>query len=256
MAGLAKKYLSGLYHHTMRNAYGLARNEIFAARKPGWKVLDCGAYNGEEFERLNALSPLEKEAYTGLEWSAPHAANGRKLGLDIRQGDLNEPMPFEDETFDCVFGLSVLEHLLMGCSFLREANRVLKPGGKLVLLTPNISTYFTIGLLLLGRMPSTGPHPDSDFLLEKAIAIDVKRGVYDHETGTPYEHETDTPTHRHLVVFSYSALGKFLRSLEFEEVVGKGFGHYPLPNFAQPLLQRIDPWHCHQMVYTAIRKRA
>lgn len=32
---------------------------------------------------------------------------------------------------------------LNGCYFLRECHRTLKPGGKLILLTPNISTYFT-----------------------------------------------------------------------------------------------------------------
>lgn len=80
----------------------------------------------------------------------------------MKRADLNKKLPYDDQTFECVFALSVLEHLLMPCRFMSEIARVLKPGGKVVILTPNISTYFTAALLLLGRMPSSGPHPDSE----------------------------------------------------------------------------------------------
>ena len=37
------------------------------------------------------------------------------------QGDLSRPLPFESEQFRCVFSLSVLEHLLNGCAFMKGA---------------------------------------------------------------------------------------------------------------------------------------
>ena len=37
----------------------------------------------------------------------------------------------------------------------------------------------------------------------------------------------------------------------FEDVKGYGFGLYPFPNFMQPVLEKIDPYHCHQMVFIA-----
>ena len=55
----------------------------------------------------------------------------------------------------------------MGVRSLRIASRILENGGKLILLTPNISTFFTIALLLVGKMPSSGPHPDSNELLDQ-----------------------------------------------------------------------------------------
>jgi len=61
--------------------------------------------------------------------------------------------------------------------------------------------------------------------------------------------EGDAPEHRHLVVFSFLALRKFLRLAGFYVEKGRGFGLYPLPNFMQPLFERIDPYHCHQMVF-------
>jgi hypothetical protein len=63
--------------------------------------------------------------------------------------------------------------------------------------------------------------------------------------------ESDTPAFRHLIVFSYRVLGEYLRMVGFEEVTGRGFGLYPFPVFIQPFLEKTDPWHCHQMVFTA-----
>jgi hypothetical protein len=63
--------------------------------------------------------------------------------------------------------------------------------------------------------------------------------------------ESETPVHRHLVVFSYRVLRRYLTMIGFSEVRGYGFGLYPFPNFMQPLLEKIDPWHCHQMVFIA-----
>ncbi len=245
MANPVKSYLSGLYERAMRDAYAHARAEIAGVCGPGARVLDCGAWNGEEFDTLSAMTGITKDQYAGIEWSAPHAEEAQAKGLNVVQADLNRPMPFEDESFDCVYGLSVLEHLLNGCAYMREAHRVLKPGGKLVILTPNISTWFTIGLLMLGRMPSTGPHPDSTSLFQGEVSFDIK--------DVTVEMESETPTHRHLVVFSYRTLGRFLGLLNFRSVEGRAFGLYPFPNFSQPVLQRLDPWHCHQMVYTATK---
>jgi hypothetical protein len=54
-------------------------------------------------------------------------------------------------------------------------------------------------------------------------------------------------------VFSYRVLKKYLSMLGMRKIEGKGFGLYPFPNFMQPVLEKIDPYHCHQMVFTAIK---
>lgn len=94
-------------------------------------------------------------------------------------------------------------------------------------------------------MPSTGPHLDSDQLLKQEELFKVS-----HE-GLQTDTETDTPVHRHLVVFSYRVLMSYFRTLGFREIKGYGFGLYPFPNFMQPILERIDLYHCHQMVIVA-----
>ena len=55
-----------------------------------------------------------------------------------QQADLNAPLPWPAETFDAVFSIEGIEHLENRFAFLREVRRVLKPGGTMVLTTPNI----------------------------------------------------------------------------------------------------------------------
>ena len=197
------------------------------------------------FRSLNERIGLKESRYIGIEWNTKLVQDARKKGLNVVQGDLNREFTFQDNTYKCIFGLSVLEHLLNPCKFLRECYRCLEKGGRLVILTPNISTYFTAALILAGRMPSSGPHPDSDALLKHEELFKVS-----HESIQP-DTESDTPVHRHLVVFSFRVLKSYLMTIGFEEVRGYGYGLYPFPSFMQSFLERIDPYHCHQMVFVA-----
>ncbi len=52
--------------------------------------------------------------------------------------DLNQPLPWPDNHFDAVFSVEGIEHLENRFLFLRQIRRILKPGGRLVLTTPNI----------------------------------------------------------------------------------------------------------------------
>ena len=231
----------------MTESYDLAAREIAKAVASGGDCLDCGANEGYWYSKLSDEVGMPAEHYYGIEWNKECAEMAQRRGISVSQGDLNKNLPFHHNKFACVFGLSVLEHLLHPCNFLKESHRVLAPGGKLVILTPNISTYFTIALLLAGKMPSSGPHPDSNNLLKSEELFKVSPDSQESDA------EADTPVHRHLIVFSFKVLRRYLESLGFSEVKGYGFGLYPFPNFAQPLLERIDPLHCHQMVFVATK---
>lgn len=45
----------------------------------------------------------------------------------------------------------------------------------------------------------------------------------------------------------------YLELVGFKNVRAYGFGLYPFPIFLQPLLEKIDPYHCHQMVFAATK---
>jgi 2-polyprenyl-3-methyl-5-hydroxy-6-metoxy-1,4-benzoquinol methylase len=240
-------YFRSLYQDAMRRAYEAAYGHIAGCSGSGAAILDCGANNGWVFDILAERCGITRDQYRGIEWNARCAEEGRARGLEIAQGDLNQGIAHADASFSCVQALSVLEHLLNPCRFLKACHRVLRPGGRLVLLTPNISTYFTAALILLGRMPSSGPHPDSNELLKRAEIFKVSSPEQRHDT------EDATPVHRHLVVFSYRVLKHYLRAIGFSQVRGRGYGLYPFPIFMQPTLERLDPYHCHQMVFVATK---
>jgi cyclopropane fatty-acyl-phospholipid synthase-like methyltransferase len=61
------------------------------------------------------------------------------LGPAFSQVNLNESLPWKEQTFDAVFSTEGIEHLENHFSFLRETCRILKPGGILLLTTPNIT---------------------------------------------------------------------------------------------------------------------
>lgn len=242
---MLKKYFRSLYQRTMQEAYSRAHDEIVIALLGDGACLDCGAHSGEKYDLLYTRTGMEKSRYNGIEWNAELVQRAHSKGLNVRHGDLNKDMAYQDESFKCIFGLSVLEHLLNPCKYLRECYRCLEKDGVLVILTPNISTFFTAALILAGRMPSSGPHPDSDALLKHEELFKVSHQSFQPDT------ETDTPAHRHLVVFSFQVLKSYLSMLGFEEIRGYGYGLYPFPNFMQKPLERIDPYHCHQMVFIA-----
>ena len=59
-------------------------------------------------------------------------------GLPYVLADANVPFPFRDRCFDCILSREGIEHLENQAGFIRECARVLKPGGKIVLTTPNV----------------------------------------------------------------------------------------------------------------------
>ena len=56
----------------------------------------------------------------------------------VKQCDLDsDRLPFEDSAFDEVYSKCVFEHLTNPSNLMKEAQRVLKPGGKLTVITDN-----------------------------------------------------------------------------------------------------------------------
>ena len=66
--------------------------------------------------------------------------------------------PYPDESFDTVLCCELLEHLVEDPMFMMgEINRILKPGGHLVLTTPNVGSRRSISAILLGYHPAFFP---------------------------------------------------------------------------------------------------
>ena len=78
-------------------------------------------------------------------------------GFDIRLEAANsecDPWPYADNSFDLVTGMEILEHLALDpYFFFSEAARVLKPGGHILLTTPNVVSHRGVNKMLNGVAP-------------------------------------------------------------------------------------------------------
>lgn len=79
----------------------------------------------------------------------------RRAGVEYREVNLNDPRPLEDypaAAFDLVLLGEVFEHILnQPAGLLRAIHRLLTPGGRLILTTPNPSTLMNAVRLLRDR---------------------------------------------------------------------------------------------------------
>lgn len=81
---------------------------------------------------------------------APHKHQARDVECVF--GDLNERIPFPDQSFTFVYAIEVIEHLQQPKRLIEEAFRVLKPGSFLCISTPNAeSLQQRLRYLLTGR---------------------------------------------------------------------------------------------------------
>lgn len=64
----------------------------------------------------------------------------------------DEPLPFQNDSFDLVFHQDVLEHTTKPYLFLSENHRLLKPGGYLLFGTPNLFRPANLCKLLIGKL--------------------------------------------------------------------------------------------------------
>lgn len=66
------------------------------------------------------------------------------IGMDLDRGDVKGSvynLPFEDCSFNCVLLLEVIEHLEFPVFAFYEIRRILKPGGRFIVLFPNDRTF-------------------------------------------------------------------------------------------------------------------
>lgn len=96
--------------------------------------LDMGAGWGHLIERLRTRYPNMKSC--GLDYNPSHFP---LKDVPIAHCDFSaDSLPHEDEAFDLITFTEVCEHLENFRHAIREAARVLKPGGLLVVSTPNV----------------------------------------------------------------------------------------------------------------------
>jgi SAM-dependent methyltransferase len=142
------------------------RNDMlrsFLAPRPGELVVDLGCGSGRALLWNRDLGA----SMMGID-IAPFFSHDARDGVDLLLGDLRR-LPFADATFDKAWSLDVLEHLSPDAlsGMLREAARVLKPGGALFVYTHvRKNAPIAIGLRWINRLARR---------LERAGLIDLRQ---------------------------------------------------------------------------------
>ncbi len=112
----------------------------FATKLICGKVLEVGSGEGYGIEILAPLA-TEYMAIDKFQTQLPVSAQKFKQ-VSFRQVSV-PPLPFEDNCFDAVVSFQVIEHIEEDEALVKEIHRVLKPGGVLVLTTPNRTMSLT-----------------------------------------------------------------------------------------------------------------
>jgi SAM-dependent methyltransferase len=153
---LSERY--GEHHRTARGREfvyaGAERVELFRryVGGPGRRVLDLGCRYGALTREYAAGNDV-----VGVDVDREALAEAAKLGIETRWADVDEPLPFEDGSFDVVAAGELLEHVRDPARLVAEAERLLRPGGTFVGSVPNAFRVKNRLRFLLGRNPEDDP---------------------------------------------------------------------------------------------------
>jgi SAM-dependent methyltransferase len=115
--------------------------------------LDIGCYDGTKTLLLAKFVGARRVC--GVDFLLDRLDQARERGIETKAVDLNAttPLPFDGGMFDFVFVGDVIEHVFSPDHLLKEIVRLLRPGGYVILTTPNLASWRNRFVLLLGWQP-------------------------------------------------------------------------------------------------------
>lgn len=185
----------------------------------GRRILDAGCGLGMY---VRAFRQFSQEVY-GIDLDADRIAQASRE-LPNLQVACAEHLPFGDDVFDVVLSHEVLEHVGDDRAAAREAVRVLRPGGRLIVFVPNrlwlfeTHGFYWRGEYRFGNIPLVNWLPDG---LRNRLAPHVRAytkkqldALFDGLRVRPVVHTQVFPGYDN-IVHRRPAMGRLLRSLTY-----------------------------------------
>ena len=196
---------------------GLLTEALRGARAPAL-ILDLGCGDGAAASLAARRNPGHHLA--GLDWSAGALGRARRLGLAVVRAGVDPPgLPVAAGSADVVMMSELIEHLVDTDSALDEVFRVLRPGGSLLLSTPNLAAWYNRGLVALGVQP-----------IFSEVSL---RGVY----GRPGRQVAG-----HLHLFTRGALVGLLAARGVADIAVRGARYHDVPRPLRPVDRAFCAW--------------
>jgi SAM-dependent methyltransferase len=137
---------------------------------PSGSVLDVGCSSGGFLYHLNQTFPGDYQIY-GTDVAADALTYAEQNAIKVMRGNFLE---FEGVEFDAITFWAVLEHVFEPAKFLATAERLLRPGGICIVLTPNVRSLAT--RLLGGKYRYILPQHINYFSSETLIKLAASCG--------------------------------------------------------------------------------
>jgi 2-polyprenyl-3-methyl-5-hydroxy-6-metoxy-1,4-benzoquinol methylase len=124
----------------------------------GKTILDIGCSRGQLLERFRCYEGVE---LLGIELDPSDRDEARARGIAVTEHQINvydgdqitARLGCDSESVDLVLAAEIIEHVVDTQGFLAEIYRVLRPGGAVLVSTPNVLWWKYRLDLLLGRYP-------------------------------------------------------------------------------------------------------
>jgi len=174
-------------------------------------IVDVGCGDGTATAEAVRVNPGHR--VLALDWSPQSLARASRHVLTLARATVESPgLPIRSAAADVVIMSELIEHLVDTDTALDEAWRVLKPGGTLLLSTPNLAAWYNRGLLAVGIQP-----------VFSEVSL---RGVY----GRPGNQVAG-----HLRIFTRRALAGLLAARGFADIELAGARYHDVPRLLRPV---------------------
>lgn len=131
-----KKFLGCLLYFHPGRRENLDFSVMYLPVQPNGLLLDVGCGSGQKLKFMKDMGWLAE----GVDFDPVAVDRAKAKGLHVRSGTL-EAQKYPQNYFDAITMSHLIEHVYQPLELLRECYRILKPGGRVVIVTPNSESW-------------------------------------------------------------------------------------------------------------------